>query len=79
MMRRRWQESPTKAWSRRDLAVALEDRVDAPAPPEQICAWRHELDGLLRALKADATSTSADQEAMDKNVAGLKECPAKSG
>ncbi len=76
MMRRRWRESPTKAWSRRDLAVALEDRVDAPASPAQICAWRRELDGLLRALKADATSTSADQEAMDKNVAKLKECPA---
>jgi len=79
MMRRRWRESPTKAWSRRDLAVALEDRVDAPASPAQICAWRRELDGLLRALKADATATSADQEAMDKNVAGLKECPAISG
>jgi tetratricopeptide (TPR) repeat protein len=78
IMRRRWQGSPTKAWSRRDLAVALEDRIDAPASPAQVCAWRRELDGLLRALKADATSTSADQEALDKNAASLKECPAAS-
>jgi tetratricopeptide (TPR) repeat protein len=79
IMRRRWQASPTKSWSRRDLAVALEDRVDAPASPAQLCAWRREFDGLLRALKADGSSTSADQEALDRNVAKLKECPPTSG
>jgi len=75
IMRRRWQGSPTKAWSRRDLAVALEDRVDAPASPAQACAWRREFDGLLQALKAEGSATSADQEAIDKNVGKLKECP----
>jgi hypothetical protein len=74
-LRRRWQAAPTKAWARRDLAVALEDRVEAPATPAQACAWRRENRALLLALKADGAFTAADAEELAKNEVKLKACP----
>lgn len=76
-MRRRWRADATRAGSRRDLTVALEDRVEAPAAPEQLCAWFAESRDILLSLKQDGSMSSGDQAELDKAMVKLKNCPTK--
>jgi non-specific serine/threonine protein kinase/serine/threonine-protein kinase len=76
IMRRRWEKAPTKAWARRDLAVALSDRIEAPAPdPATLCAWRVEFRDLMRALKEMGAVNPGDDEERAKAEAAAQACP----
>jgi tetratricopeptide (TPR) repeat protein len=76
IMRKRWQLAPKEALSRRDLAVALEDLVELPAAPAQICAWWVENRDLLRSLQADGVATPTDIEQLGIAEGKAKTCPA---
>jgi len=76
IMRRRWNAAPDKAWSRRDLAVALQDRLDAPATASQACAWRLEFVQMMRGLKDLGSASANDLQELQKGEAALKSCPA---
>jgi tetratricopeptide (TPR) repeat protein len=75
IMRRRWEASPDKAWSRRDMAVALQDRLEAPADPAQACAWKREFRDMMRGLKEMGAASANDLQELEKGEAALKACP----
>jgi len=76
IMRKRWQAAPREAWSRRDLAVALQDLMQLPVSTDQLCSWFRENRDLLRSLKADGVAAPTDLEQLATAEKAVALCPA---
>jgi tetratricopeptide (TPR) repeat protein len=76
--RRRWEKATTKAWARRDLAVALQDRIQAPESDlGKLCGRVLEFRDLMRALKDMGAATSDDLKELERADGAARECAAK--
>jgi tetratricopeptide (TPR) repeat protein len=75
IMRRRWEKARDKALARRDLAIAIQDRIEAPEPdPGKLCARRIEFRDLMASLKAMGAANPNDLQELAKAEKAAAAC-----